>query len=152
MTESARAGPAIHPHSGQSHRRNVPLFVLVGGTNVAVSLLGFALLTSFSWSPLAGSEMLAYVLVTVLVSLLAALLWDRVVWRTHSRRHVVALSLIVLWSLAAITGLIVQVLVAETGWNSFVVAVLVTGPATAVNYLAQAGLRRQARRRSGRAA
>jgi len=95
---------------------------------------------------------LAYVIVTVLVSLLAAALWDRVVWRTKSQRGIVALSLVILWSFGAITGFIVEVLVVRTGWNSLVPAVLLTPPATAANYLVQARLRRQAERRSGRAA
>ncbi len=153
MTHASRAPAGIPEHTGQSHRRNVPLFLLIGGMNVLLSLFAFALLTSFSWSPMRGREMVAYIIVTVLISLLAALLWDRVVWRTDSKRKTVALSLIVLWFLAAVTGLLVEVLVAETGWNSFVLAALLTVPATAVNYLSQAGLRRQAgRRRSGRAA
>ncbi len=138
--------------TGQSHRRNMPLFILIGGMNVLLSLFAFALLTSFPWSPMRGQEMVAYIIVTVVISVLAALLWDLVVWRTNSRRVTVALSMVVLWALAAVTGLLVEVLVAETGWNSFVVAALLTVPATALNYVSQAGLRRQARRRSGRAA
>lgn len=137
---------------GQSHRRNAPLFLLIGGTNVLLSLAAFAVLTSFPWSPLQGSETIAYLSVTVIVSLLAALLWDRVVWRTRTQRRTIALSLLTLWGVAAIAGLIVEVLVAQTGWNSFILAVLLTGPATAVNYLVQARLRRHVGRRGGRAA
>ncbi len=96
--------------------------------------------------------MLAYLLVTVVVSLLATVLWDRIVWRTNSRRATVAWSLAILWTLAAVTGLVVEWLVVETGWNSLLVAALLTGPATAANYLSQGSLRRQAGRRSGRAA
>ena len=62
---------------GQSHRRNAPLFLLIGGANVLLSLAAFAVLTSFPWSPLGGSETIAYLSVTVVISLLAALLWDR---------------------------------------------------------------------------
>lgn len=152
MSESGLVSRSASARGAQSHRRNAPLFLIIGGMNVLLSLLAFAALTSFPWSPLRGSEALAYVIVTVLVSLLAAALWDRVVWRTKSQRGIVALSLVILWSFGAITGFIVEVLVVQTGWNSLVLAILLTPPATAANYLVQARLRRQAERRSGRAA
>lgn len=152
MSESGLVSRSASERNAQSHRRNAPLFLIIGCLNVVISLLAFAALTSFSWSPLRGSETLAYIIVTVLVSLQAAVLWDRVVWRTKSQRRIVALSLVILWSFGAITGFIVEVLVVQTGWNSLVLAVLLTPPATAANYLVQARLRRQAERRSGRAA
>lgn len=152
MTDPSMAQPWMTDPAAQSHRRNAPLFVLIGGMNVALSLATFAALTSFPWSPMRGSETVAYILVTVVVSLIAAALWDRVVWQTRSQRSMIALSLVALWSLSAVTGLIVEWLVEVTNWNSFFVALLLTPPATAVNYLVQARLRRQAERRSGRAA
>lgn len=143
MSEPEVAPPMAGERRQQSHARNGPLFLVIGGVNVLVSLLTFGALTSLSWSPLRGREMLAYLVVTVPVSLLAAFLWDRVVWRVNTHPRVVALSLVALWSLSALSGLVVQLLVGATGWNAFLLAVVLTPPTTAANYFVQASLRRQ---------
>lgn len=134
-----RAGGAV-----QSHRRAVPLFALIGATNVVVSLLSFAALTSFAWSPLRGQETVAFLAVTVAVSLLAVGLWDRVVWGTRSPRRAVAVSLLGLWILGVVTGQVIERLVDVTGWSPIAVAVLLTPPSTLANYLLQERLRRHA--------